>query len=73
MEEVIDTIAVRDTNGDEVTLYEYQGFVPRMSLLGLRREPGNKRLELDTGEAVRRVNDDTFVIVSSGEPLFRIA
>jgi len=73
MEDVVDTIAVRDTNGDEVTLYEYQGFVPRMTLLGLRRNAGDKRLELDTGEAVRRVNDDTFVIVSSGEPLFRIA
>ena len=64
MDDVIDTIAVRDTNGDEVTLYEYQAFVPRMTLFGFRREPGNKRLELDTGEHVRRVNRDTFVIVS---------
>ena len=72
MEDVIDCIAVRNTNGDEVTLYEYQGFVPRLTLLGLRREAGDKRLELDTGEAVRRVNYDIFVVVSTGEPLFRI-
>ena len=73
MGDVIDTIAVRDAHGDEVTLYEYQELVPRMTLLGLRRNAGDKRLELDTGEAVRRVNGDTFVVVSTGEPLFRIA
>jgi len=72
MEEVIDTIAVRNTSGEVLTLYEYQDFLPRMTLLGLRREAANKRLELDTGDAVRRVNDETFVMVSSGEPLFKI-
>lgn len=73
MEDVIDTIAVRDANGDELTLYRYQAFVPRLSVLGLRRDPGHTRLELDTGESVRLVNDDTFAIVASGELLFRIA
>jgi hypothetical protein len=73
MDDVIDTIPVRDPNGDEVTLYHYQAFVPRITLFGLRREPGDTRFQLDTGEAVRRVNDDTFVIVATGEPLFRIA
>ena len=72
MEDLIDTIVVRDTRGEERTLYEYRAFVPRMTLLGFRREPGKKRLELDTGAAVRRVNGYAFVIVSTGEPLFRI-
>ena len=69
MEDLIETIPVRDTSGDELTLYEYQRFVPRLTLLGLRRAASNKRLALDTGEPVRRVDDGTFVIVATGEPL----
>jgi hypothetical protein len=56
----------------EELVREYQEFVSRLSFSGLRREPGNSRLELENGEAVRRVNDDTFVIVANGMPLFRI-
>jgi hypothetical protein len=73
MEDVIEAIPVRDTNGDELTLYEYQRFVPLLTVLGLRRGAGRKRLALDTGEPVRRVDHDTFVIVGTGAPLFRIA
>lgn len=73
MEEVSEVIPVRDTSGGELTLFEYQRFEPRFTVLGLLRGAGNKRLVLDTGEPVRRVNHDTFVIVATGEPLFRIA
>jgi hypothetical protein len=72
MEDVTEAIPVRDTNGDELTLYEYQQFIPLLRGLTLRRAAGDKRLSLDTGETVRRVNDDTFVIIATGEPLFRI-
>lgn len=73
MEEVIDTIPVRDAKGDELTLYEYhRDFVPYLTSLGLLRGAGQKRLVLDTGEAVARVDKNTFVITATGERLSRI-
>lgn len=72
MEEVIDAIPVRDAKGDELTVYEYRNFVPYLTSLGLLRGAGQKRLMLDTGEAVTRVNNDTFVISATGERLSRI-
>jgi hypothetical protein len=72
MEDVIEAIPVSDANGDELTLYEYQGFVPILTVLGLRRGGGNRRLALDTGERVRRVDANTFVIIETGQPLFRV-
>lgn len=72
MEEVIDTIPVRDAKGDELTLYEYRDFVPHLTSLGLLRGAGQKRLVLDTGEAVARVDKNTFVITATGERLSRI-
>lgn len=72
MEELIEVIPVRDTNGDELTVYEYQEFVPHLTSLGLLRSGSYKRFVLDTGETVRRVADDTFVITDTGEQLFRI-
>ena len=67
MEEVIETIPVTDAKGDELIVYEYQKFVPHLTALGLLRGGGQKRLMLDTGEAVARVDRDTFVIAATGE------
>jgi hypothetical protein len=72
MEEVIETIPVTDAKGDELIVYEYQKFVPHLTALGLLRGGGQKRLMLDTGEAVARVDPDTFVIAATGERLSRI-
>ena len=72
MEEVVEAILVRDAQGDELTVYEYQEFVPHLTSLGLLRGAGHKRLVLDTGEAVARVDQFTFVIVATGEKLSRI-
>ena len=69
MEEVIETIPVTDAKGDELIVYEYQKFVPHLTALGLLRGGGQKRLMLDTGEAVARVDRDTFVIAATGEKL----
>lgn len=73
MEEVADTIPVRDAKGDELTVYEYRDCVPYLLSLGLLRGAGQKRLMLDTGESVVRVDKDTFVIAATGERLSRIA
>jgi hypothetical protein len=72
MEEVIEAIPVRNAMGDELLVYECQDFVPHLTSLGLRREPGHKRLVLATGEKVTRVDDVTFVIAATGERLSRI-
>ena len=67
MEEVIETIPVTDAKGDELIVYEYQKFVPHLTALGLLCGGGQKRLMLDTGEAVARVDRETFVIAATGE------
>jgi hypothetical protein len=72
MEEVVEAILVRDAKGDELTLYEYQQFVPHLTSLGLLRGAGHKRLVLDTGETVSRLDQHTFLIVPTGERLTRI-
>jgi hypothetical protein len=72
MEEVIQSIRVTDAKGDELTVYEYRVFVPHLTALGLLRGRGQKRLMLDTGESVARLNPDTFVIAATGEKLERI-
>ncbi len=72
MDNVIGTIPVRDSHGDELTLYEYQQFVPHLTMMGLSRAGGMKRLALDTGEEVKRIDDDHFVIVATGERLTRV-
>jgi hypothetical protein len=73
MENIISAMRVRDANGDELTLYEYQQFVPHLTMLGVRRGAGNKHLVLDTGEPVTRIADDAFLIVATGERLTKIA
>jgi len=72
LDNVIRAIPVRDGNGDALTLNEYQQFVPHLTMRGVDRAGGMKRLALDTGEAVQRVDDDHFVIVATGERLTRI-
>ena len=72
MDNVIRAIRVMDANGDELTLYEYEQPASYLARLGLNRVPGT-RLALDTGEEAERVDEDTFVIVATGEKLTRIA
>ena len=71
LDNVIRAIRVRDANGDELTLYEYEQPTSYLVMMGLNRGPA-KRLALDTGEAAERVDEDTFVIVATGERLMRI-
>ncbi len=72
LETVIRAIPVRDGHGDQLTLYEYQQFVPYLTMMSLTRAGGSRRLALDTGEEVKRIDDDNFVIVATGERLTRI-
>lgn len=72
MDNVIRTILVRDGNGDELTLYEYEGSGPYRTTMGLGGGRAPTRLALDTGEEARRVDEDNFVLVATGERLTRI-
>jgi hypothetical protein len=72
LDDVIRAIRVRDANGDELTLYEYQQSASYLVMMGLNRVPAT-RLALDTGEEAERVDDDTFTILATGEKLTRIA
>lgn len=72
MDNVIRAIPVRDGHGDELTLYEYQQFVSYLVMRGLGRAGGARRWVLDSGEEVKRIDDDHFVIVATGERLTRI-
>lgn len=71
MDNVIRAIRVTDANGDELTLYEYEQSSPYLVRMGMNRGPAT-RLTLDTGEEAERVDDDTFVLVATGEQLTRI-
>ena len=72
MDNVIRVIPVRDANGDELMLYEYEQAVPPyLAIMGLGC-PGATRLALDTGEGATQIDDDTFVLVERGETLTRI-
>ena len=64
MKSNVKAIPVRDANGDELTLYEFQD---RRYLSKVRR------LKLCTGELVESVDEATFKIVGSGEHLTPIA
>jgi 3-oxoacyl-[acyl-carrier-protein] synthase III len=68
---VIRAIRVRDANGDELALYEYAPPASYLAKMGLNRPPA-ARLALDTGEEAERIDDDTFVLVATGEQLTRI-
>jgi hypothetical protein len=57
------SIPVKDANGDELTVYEFH---ERRFLRKLRR------MELCTGEPVEAVDDQVFVLVSTGEKLTRV-
>jgi hypothetical protein len=57
------SIRVLDANGYEFILHEFHD---RRFLRKVRR------MKLDTGELVDHVDDDTFVIVGTGERLTRI-
>ena len=72
MDNVIRTIPVRDGHGDELTLYEYQQFVPYLVMMGINRAAGARRWVLDSGEDVMRIDDDNFMIAATGERLTRI-
>jgi hypothetical protein len=72
LDDVIRVIRVRDANGDELTLYEFQQPASYLVMMGLNRLPAT-RLALDTGEEAQRLDDDTFTIVATGERLTRIA
>ena len=71
MDNVIRAIPVRDGHGDELTLYEYQQFEPYLVMTGLGRGVA-RRWVLDSGEDVKRIDDDHFEIVANGERLTRI-
>jgi hypothetical protein len=64
-------IPVRDANGTRLTLFEFQQIVPRRAIFGLRFTAKQRRMQLDTGEAVDYVNENTFKL-ATGEVLRRI-
>ena len=72
MERLTRTIRVRDANGTRLTLFEFQTSTRRRGVLGwLRLEATQRRMELDTGEAVEYVDEDRFKL-ANGELLRRI-
>ena len=66
MKEHCHSIAVRRANGDQLTVREIWG-EPR--LFGLIAD---YRVELSTGEAVEPIDENTFMIVATGERLTRM-
>jgi hypothetical protein len=70
LNKLVKAIPVMDAHGDVPTLYEYRQIVSYLTVMGLGG--GTKRLALDTGEEVRRVDDDVFELVATGERLTRI-
>ena len=72
MDNVIRAIPVRDGHGDELTLYEYQPSAPFLTMMSLNRGGTARRWVLDSGEEVRKVDDDQYEIVATGERLTRI-
>lgn len=73
MDNVIRAIPVTDGNGDELLVFEYQQSSPYRVLMSLNRAGAARRWVLDSGEEVRWVADDLFVIVATGERLTPIA
>jgi hypothetical protein len=71
LDNVIRAIRVRDANGDELTLYEYEQAASYLITMGLSRTPAT-RLALDTGEEATRLDEDKFELITSGEQLTRI-
>jgi len=63
MVEYAATHVVEDASGARFQLYEYRGH----SFLRTVR-----KFVLDTGDAVKRVDFDHYVIAASGEPLMRV-
>ena len=71
MNNVIKAIPVMDAHGDTLTLYEYRRIMSFLAVLkSLGR--GARRLALDTGEEVKRLDKNVFVLVATGERLTRI-
>ena len=72
MEDLIRTIPVRDANGTRLTLFEFQTSIRRRGVLGwLRLSSKQRRMQLDTGEDVDYVDENTFKL-ANGELLRRI-
>jgi hypothetical protein len=71
LDNVIRAIRVRDANGDELILYEYE-LRQQSNLITMGLGARATRLTLDTGEEAKRVDDKHFVLVASGERLTRI-
>ena len=66
MAESVAAIPVKDLNGNQLIIYEIWG-APR--LFGLVAQ---HRLELNTGELVEELDEDSFVVVATGERLARV-
>ena len=72
MEKLVRTIPVRDANGTRLTLFEFQTSTRRRGVLGLLRLAARqRRMQLDTGEAVEYVDENSFKL-PNGELLRRI-
>ena len=58
------SIPVVDVNGDQLILFEFEDrrFISK-----------TRRLRLDSGELVERINDDSFTVAATGEVLRRLA
>lgn len=63
MKSKLTAIPVRDANGDELTLYEFQDarYLTRV-----------RKLKLCTGELAETVDKNTFQVIATGELLSRI-
>jgi hypothetical protein len=71
LEKLIRTIPVRDANGTRLTLFEFRHPARLWGKFGVRFISKRRRMQLDTGEAVEYVDENTFKL-ASGETLRRI-
>ncbi len=74
MEILLETFDAEDASGTVYTLHIYQQMINASSLSSPgRRIPGRKRIVSSRGEEVSFIDDRTFMLVNSGEKLFRVS
>jgi hypothetical protein len=71
MEERIGGYVCKDERGNTVKVYEYQEMIDATAHGDAERKylPGLKRLQLENGHAVNKIDDATLQVVATGEKL----
>lgn len=71
METVVHQYLAKKPSGKQVVIEEHWEFVDvSLSRTGTEWAPGGKRFTLANGDALRKIDQDVFQIISTGEILF---